>query len=209
MTWLGKPEPLQPGKREQRRVGHAALELGETRLDIAAEIDDPKIGPQPLHLRLASQRGATDHGARRKCRKRLAAGADEGVAHIASLQHRGDDDAWRQLRGQILHGMHGEIDTAVEQRFVDLLGEQALAAEVAQRLVADAVARRGDGLKRDGVFAEAVRSDQQRPHMVRLPQSERASARADQKRAMDQALDSVSLNRKEGIILFNRPGLTL
>ena len=105
--------------------------------------------------------------------------------------------------------MHGEIDRAVEQGVVDLLGEQALAAEVAERLVPDAVARRGDGLERDGVLSEAVRIDEQRPHMVRLPQSERASARADQKRAMDQALDFVSLNRKEGIILFNRPGLTL
>ena len=105
--------------------------------------------------------------------------------------------------------MHGKIDRAAKQRFVDLLGEQALAAEVAQRLVPDAVARGGDGLKRDGVVAKTVRSDQQRPHMVRLPQRERASTRADQKRALNQALDSVSLNRKEGIILFNRPGLTL
>ena len=105
--------------------------------------------------------------------------------------------------------MHGEIDRAAEQRFVDFLGEQALAAEVAQRLVPDAVARGGDGLKRDGGVTKAVRSDQQRPHMVRLPQRERASTRADQKRALNQALDSVSLNRKEGIIVFNRPGLTL
>ena len=77
------------------------------------------------------------------------------------------------------------------------------------RLVPDAVARGGDGLKRDGIAAKTVRSDQRRPHMVRLPQRKRATARADQKRALNQALDSVSLNRKEGIILFNRPGLTL
>ena len=204
-----KPETLQPGKREQRCIGHAALELGDARLDIAAEVDDLKVRPQPLHLRLAAERRAADHRARRKRRKRLAARADEGVAHIAALQHRGDDDAWRQVGGQILHGMHGKIDRAAEQRFVDLLGEQALAAEVAQRLVPDAVARRGDGLKRDGVVAKTVRIDQQRPHMVRLPQRKRATARADQKRALNQALDSVSLNRKEGIILFNRPGLTL
>ena len=56
--------------------------------------------------------------------------------------------------------MHGEIDRAVKQGFVDLFGEQALAAEVAQRLVPDAVARGGDGLKRDGVVAKTVRSDQ-------------------------------------------------
>ena len=103
--------------------------------------------------------------------------------------------------------MDGEIDRAVEQRFVDLLGEQPL-AEVAQRLVPDAVARRGDGLKRDSVIAKTVRSDQKRPHMVRLPQRKRTTARADQKRARTKLLTRY-LNRKEGIILFNRPGLTL
>ena len=93
--------------------------------------------------------------------------------------------------------MHGEIDRAAEQRVVNLLGEQPLAAEVPQRLVPDAVAGRGDRLERDGILCEAVRIDEQRPHMVRLPQSERAATRADQKRAMDQALDSVKLNGTE------------
>jgi hypothetical protein len=45
--------------------------------------------------------------------------------------------------------------------------------------------------------------------MVRLPQSEWASARPDEKLAITQVLDSIALIRKEGIILFNRPGLTL
>ena len=73
MTWSGKPEAVQPGKREQRGIGHAALELGDARLDIAAEVDDLKVWPQPLHLRLAAKRRAADHRARRKRRKRLAA----------------------------------------------------------------------------------------------------------------------------------------
>ena len=97
-----------------------------------------------------------------------------------------------------------------EQGLVDLLGEQALAAEVAQRLVADAVAGGGDGLKRDGVLTKAVRSDQQqRAHGS--PATARAGFRACRSEAGDETklLDSVALNRKEGIILFNRPGLTL
>ena len=36
--------------------------------------------------------------------------------------------------------MNGEIDRARQKRLVDLLGEQALAAEIAQRLVGDAIA---------------------------------------------------------------------
>ena len=70
---------------------------------------------------------------------------------------------------------------AAQQRLVDLLGEQALAAEIAQRLVLDAVAGGGDGAQADGAFAKAVRREQQRPHMARLPQRQRAAARADQR----------------------------
>lgn len=33
-----------------------------------------------------------------------------------------------------LHGVHGDVDAAVQQRLVDLLREQALAANVRQRL---------------------------------------------------------------------------
>jgi hypothetical protein len=46
--------------------------------------------------------------------------------------------------------------------------------------------------------------------VVRLPQRERAAARPDEELAIViQVLDSIALIRKEGIILFNRPGLTL
>ena len=46
--------------------------------------------------------------------------------------------------------------------------------------------------------------------MVRLPQRERASARPDEVLAIIiQVLDSITLNTKDSIILFNRPGLTL
>jgi hypothetical protein len=54
-----------------------------------------------------------------------------------------------------------------------------------------------------------MRIDQQSAHMVRLPQGERASARPDKKLAFGQVLDSIVLNGKVGIILFNRHGLTL
>jgi len=40
-----------------------------------------------------------------------------------------------------LHGVHGNVDAAVQQGIVNLLGEQALATNVGQRLVQDLVAR--------------------------------------------------------------------
>ena len=48
--------------------------------------------------------------------------------------------------------MHGDIDAVAEQRFLDLLGEQALAAGFRQRPVLDAVAAGGDRLDGEGRF---------------------------------------------------------
>jgi hypothetical protein len=79
--------------------------------------------------------------------------------------------------------VHGEVDTPLEKRLVDLLGEQSLAAEVAQGLVADAVARRGDDLKRDRFLGEAVGDAERCLDMPRLPERKRTAAGADQKGA--------------------------
>ncbi len=136
----GETEPYQSRHGEKRRVGGALLELSQPRLDIAAEIGDAEIGAEPPHLGRAPQGRGADDGARRQLGKRRRFGADEGVAHIGARQHRGDDNPLRQHRGKILHGMNGEIDRAREKRLVDLLGEEPLAAEIAQRFVGDAVA---------------------------------------------------------------------
>src|ERR1051325_5384310 len=90
--------------------------------------------------------------------------------------------------------MDGEIDGAAEQGFVDLLGEQPLAAEIAQRLVADAVARGGDDAEGDGVGGEIMRIGQKRPHVLGLPKGKRASPCADEQRTICQVIDSVNLN---------------
>ena len=97
-----------------------------------------------LKLRLPPQRGGTDDGALRQRVDRRPFRADEGVAHVLARQDRRDRQAVGQRRRHVLHGMHGEIDRAVEQRLLDLLGEQPLAARFAQRPVLDAVAGRFD-----------------------------------------------------------------
>src|SRR5262245_8695325 len=86
--------------------------------------------------------------------------------------------------------MHGEVDRLTEQRLVDLLGEQPLAAEVAQGLVADAVARGGDGLERDRLPGEAVGGAKPRLDMPRLPERKRTAAGTDQEGTGGQGLDS-------------------
>ena len=149
-------QTIETGHGKQRRIGDALIELSKPRLDIAAEIDDAEVGAQTLHLRAAPQgRGAND-GARRKFPKRRRRATDKRIAHVGARQHGGDANPVRQHRRQILHRVHGESDVATEQRLVDLLGEEALAADVSQRLVLDAVARGGDDAEIDIAFAKPV-----------------------------------------------------
>ncbi len=75
--------------------------------------------------------------------------------------------------------MHRQIDRARQQRFLDLLGEQPLAAGLAQRTVLDAVARGTDRHDLDCIFGDAMRRGERRPRHARLRQCERAAARAD------------------------------
>ena len=67
----------------------------------------------------------------------------------------------------------------VEQRLLDLLGEQALAAGLGQRPVLDAVAGGADHLELDPLRREAVRPGQRVADHAGLRQRQRAAARAD------------------------------
>ncbi len=136
----GKAEPLETGERKKRRVGRALFDLAQPRLDIAPEIGDAKIGPEPFHLGRAPQRGGADHRASRKGGEGGRLHADKGVAHVGAREHGRDGDSLGQHGRQVLHRMDGEIDRAGKKRLVDLLGEQTLAAELAERPVLDAVA---------------------------------------------------------------------
>ena len=94
------------------------------------------------------------------------------------MQERGKLQAGWQSRGHVLGGVHGDVDAPVEQRLLDLLGEEALAAGFRKRPVLDAVATGRDDLDGEGVLGHSVRRHQQRPHLVRLCQRQRAAASA-------------------------------
>ena len=79
--------------------------------------------------------------------------------------------------------MDGRVDRAGEQRRVDLLGEQALAAGVGERPVLDRVAARADDLKRDPLDLPAVRLGQAAARLVRLDERQRRTARSEGKQS--------------------------
>ncbi len=74
--------------------------------------------------------------------------------------------------------MHGEVGAALFERRLELLDEQALAADLGQRAVEDLVAARGHAEQLDR-HAEALL--QQGAHMFGLPQREAAFAGGDER----------------------------
>ena len=176
---VGAFQPLQSGERQQGGVDLAGVELAQARLHVAAKVHHREIGTQPLDQRLPAQRRGADDRAMRKLVQRAALAADEGIARILARQHRHDRKPRRQHGRHVLGRMHGEVDAAGEQRVLDLLGEQALAADLRQRAVADHVAAGADDLDADALGREPMRRGQARAHLPGLDQRERAAARAD------------------------------
>src|SRR5438132_4554160 len=78
--------------------------------------------------------------------------------------------------------MHRQIDGAGDERLLDLLREQALAAGLGQRPVADHVAAGADDLELDALSGKRVRGGQAITHLSGLRERERAAARADDER---------------------------
>ncbi len=81
-----------------------------------------------------------------------------------------------QFGGHVLETVHGHIDATVEQRLLDFLGEQSLAADFGQRDVGDLVAGGLDDFDA-AVFAERLRAATST--QSRLPQRQLRSAGSD------------------------------
>ena len=114
-----------------------------------------------------------------KVGQRFRARRDERIADIGAWQRRGDGDAVGEPRRQVLGGVDGEIDLFPDQRLVDLLAEQALAAGLGERPVGDAVAGRADGHNDHVLGRQRKRREQAPLDFFSLRQRQRAAARSD------------------------------
>ena len=183
-------EPAQSGTREQRCIRHAVLEPAQTRIDIAPVGNNPHIRAQLQNLRLTPQGGCADNRALGQIGQRAAFEADEGVAHILARQIGANDEAIRQHTRHVLHRVHGQIDAAGEQSFLDLLGKQPFATSFRQRSILDAIAGRLDD---DGLqlrFSQGMRAHQAPTDLVCLGECQHRSAGPDAYPACLQAVCS-------------------
>ena len=117
----------------------AALELAHPGLQVAAKLDDDEIGSPQLELGAPPQARCPDGGPDGQLGQRAAVQRDEGVAGILARQVAVDQQPLGLKDGHVLHGMHGDVDRARQQVLLDLAGEEALAADLAQGTVLNGV----------------------------------------------------------------------
>jgi hypothetical protein len=97
------------------------------------------------------------------------------AARILARQYRPELEALGQDGRHVLAAVDGEVDVAGEQRVLDLLHEQPLAANLGQRRVGQPITRRLDD---DDLAAGAGTLLDQRSNRVGLKQRQLAAARA-------------------------------
>ena len=113
-----------------------------TRFDIAAQGHDSRSGRR--RLTCAARRSDAVPTIAPAAARRVVALRLTKASRASSRGRQAAMLTVGQQRRHILRRMHREIDLAREQRLLDLLGEQALAAGFGQRPVLDAVAAGAD-----------------------------------------------------------------
>ena len=208
----GEPEPAQPGGREHQRVVARRVELPQPRVEVAADRREPRPGKQPRELRDAPDAARAD-------RRRAAQQRDEIVERVdgpakltlvdvvAACSRTGSTTASRgssrgstppiarpsgSTRRHVLAAVHGEIDLAAQQRVFDFLDEQPLAADLGQRRILQAIARR---LDHDDAGTAGRRAAAMRRGDARSPATARAGCRACRAEARWSRHDGQSAGR--------------
>ena len=127
-----------------------------------------QVGAKAQSLGLTAKRGGAERRPARQALDRIGQGRDQRVAHVFARQIGGDNDAVGHDRGQVLGRMRRRVDRAGEERGVDFLGEQALAAGLGERTILDPITGRPNDLKRDPLDLPAMRLCQAKSRFVRL-----------------------------------------
>ena len=128
-------------------------------------------------LRGAARGAGADACTVRQCSN--GARANQHIADILARQHGGNGDFSGADSLDILGRMHGKVDLARQQRGIEFLGPQRLAADLGQRPVLHAVAAGEHRDQFDIALIQPMRRDQPRARFFGLGQGEGRTAGAE------------------------------
>ena len=175
-------QALETGGGEDDGVIETRIHLAQAGGDIAAQVVHLQMGKAGQQLRPAAQAGTADPRARREGGGVRIAGGDEGVTHVFPDQDGGDLQPRRLMGGDVFHGMNGQIHPAIQERVLDFLDKEALAADGVERDVQESVTAGGE--RNDLHGGPRVEAEDAVAHVFRLPEGQGAGAGADAKRSL-------------------------
>ena len=206
---LGAAETGEPRGREDRARHLLLDQLAQAGLHVAADVHHVEVGSQRQELRAAPQaRGAHACALRYAGQSQLGAGLEplqqgrighEHVAHVLALGEGDDVQPLGDRRRHVLGRVHGHVDAVLEQRGLELLGEQSLVADLGQRRVEDLVALGVDDLDLHAQVRVALRHAV--AHPLRLHESEAGAAGADADQVTERCSSGAPLDSPPAVAI--------
>ena len=172
-------EPLETSRCKQGCVHFAGFNFAQPGFDIPPDSDDPQIGPQPAKLRCAPWRRSSDRCSLLKSID--AFGTNETIANVAPRPDCSKMNLFGPNGLDVLHRMDAEIHFVLEQRTIELLGPQRLAADSGERPVLDHIASRFDLHDLNPAIGPALSGFDCGRDLARLSQRQRRSASPETK----------------------------
>ncbi len=179
---IAEAEAFQPRRGEHEEVVVAAIELPQPRVHVAPDARERRAVHEraelgdPPDAAGADARGRAER--RQQFRQRPRRGAvrqHERVAGIRPRQRGRHGEAVRQHRRHVLGAVYRDVDLVAQQRVLQLLDEEALAADLRQRRLLQAIAGGAD----DHEIDVEIPRFELGGDGAGLPQRQLAAARAD------------------------------
>lgn len=142
-------QPFQAGGGEDDGVVFTGVQLGETGVDVAAQVADHQIRACRAQLALATQAGGADYGSLRQLINLAEAVGNKGIARIFALADGVQAEPLGELHRHVFHGVHGDVGPSLQHGGFQLLDEQPLAAHLGERGIQDLVTLSAHGHQLD------------------------------------------------------------
>ena len=127
---LGTLEAVEASRGEHESIALSGGEFFETSVDVASDFYEGNVRTKSENLRAAARAGGADATAGGKGVERPVGLADPDVAGVGALRDSGEGKLRGKLGWKVFERVHGEIDAAFFEGFLDLFDEDPFAVEV-------------------------------------------------------------------------------
>ena len=174
---VGPLHALDAGGSQDRSVQLAGGHLADPGIKIAAKFAEFQIGAQGHKLGAPPERTRTQLGSRRQVLQGGSGCGHQHIAHVGAFQDCCQAQPFGEVGGNVLHGVHAQVDAAFDQGLLDVFGEQPAVADLGKGDILDTVTL---GLHHFYLYFECgFGFSEQGSDMVCLPQRQFASSCAD------------------------------